>query len=219
MKGPVPHGGAGRKKYYEVFLAYPNMLGNAEVIKQWRSNLEAHTCLRIVQRPEDADFQIVFSDKAHYAFADKEGNALTQGGMGTTGTPQYAELNDWAGCATKVPFPELSQVTAVLAEGTESKGRGTEDGAAPNSGTQARGYIDEDGMYRARREDDAEAQHQFDLINEDLIVYVPMCGSADSALKIEIDKSLRLDEYELSRLIGRDEAKAFHKRVADQGCF
>jgi hypothetical protein len=74
-------------------------------------------------------------------------------------------------------------------------------------------------MYQAHRKDDGETQHQFDLINEDLIVYLPMCNSADSALKIEIDKSLRLDEYELSRLIGRGEAKAFNKRAIEQGCF
>ncbi len=97
--------------------------------------------------------------------------------------------------------------------------KAAEPGAEPTEAVQARGYKDDDGMYRARREDDAETQRQFDLINEDLIVYVPMCGSADSALKIELDKSLRLDEYELSRLVGLDEAKAFHKRVADQGCF
>jgi hypothetical protein len=98
-------------------------------------------------------------------------------------------------------------------------GKAAEPGAEPTEVVQARGYKDEGGMYRARREDDAEAQHEFDLINEDLIAYVPMCGSADSALKIELDKSLRLDEYQLSNLMGRDEAKAFHKRVVEQGCF
>jgi tetratricopeptide (TPR) repeat protein len=83
---------------------------------------------------------------------------------------------------------------------------------------RARGYKDEDDMYRASREDDGEAQYQLDAINQDLIVLVPMCKTADSAMRAEIDKSLRLDEYQLSTLMGRDEAKAFRNRVEEEGC-
>lgn len=97
--------------------------------------------------------------------------------------------------------------------------RTTERGAEPVEAVQARGYKDEDGVYQARRADDGEALIQLNAINEDLIVLVPDCQTADSAFKLEIDKSLRLDEYELSNLMGRAEAKAFHNRVVEQGCF
>jgi hypothetical protein len=89
----------------------------------------------------------------------------------------------------------------------------------PGDEVQARGYKDEDGKYRARRANDGEAQYQLNAINEDLIVLVPECANAEPAMKLEIDKSLKLDEYELSNLISRDEARAFHSRVVEQGCF
>ena len=224
VPGAVPKGGVdtGRKKFRGILLAYPEMLGDEEAIKRWRSNLEAHTCLHVVERPEDVDFRIVFSDSNHYAFADKAGNALRYGEVSAgqeMGAQQYAELSDWAGCKINGSVPERSHETAILAGGMKSNGRRTEDGMEPDEGTKARGYKDKDGMYRAHREDDAEAQRQFDQINEDMITYLPMCSAADSALKNALEESLRLDEYELSRLIGRDEAKAFHKRAMEQGCF
>jgi hypothetical protein len=137
------------------------------------------------------------------------------------GTPQEEE-NQLPTLKSQKATREEMHARKAKARGDARHGTGggeeAEPGAEPAKAVQARGYKDDDGMYRARREDDIEAQYQFDRINEDLIAYLPMCENADSALKTEIDKSLRLDEYELSRLIGRDEAKAFHTRAVEQGC-
>jgi hypothetical protein len=116
-------------------------------------------------------------------------------------------------------------LTKAPAGARESERRGAggdrvaEPRAESSEAVQARGYKDEEGMYRVRRVDDGEAQYQFDAINEDLITLVPECATAEVAMKVEIDKSLRLDEYQLSNLMGREEARAFHKRVVEQGCF
>jgi hypothetical protein len=128
------------------------------------------------------------------------------------------------GDKTAEPKVEISE--AIQARGDKEK---QERGAAepdeqPGMAAQARGYKDEEGMYRVRRTDDGEAQYQFNAINEDLITLVPECANTDSAfsspaMKRETEKSLKLDEYQLSILMGHDEATAFHRRMVEKGCF
>jgi hypothetical protein len=95
-------GGPAPKKVHKVLLAFPEFLGDEEAIRQWRRNLESHTCLRVVETREEADFKLVFGDETHYTLTDKEGNILWNDRMGPgqeMGSSQYETLNREVGCS------------------------------------------------------------------------------------------------------------------------